>query len=102
MIGNPSPSRKHKWYETPTLNHLVLGLVIAKCRPPTERGHGDHIFKQCRTRCFRANLNHARDHVTATLHHRDGSEESVESRHTFNAAQIAWFKAGSALNMLRS
>jgi len=38
--------------------------------------------------------------VTAVLHHRDGSEESVSLHHSLNAEQIEWFKAGSALNSL--
>jgi aconitate hydratase len=38
--------------------------------------------------------------VTAVLHHRDGSEESVSLHHSLNAEQIEWFKAGSALNFL--
>lgn len=37
-------------------------------------------------------------HLTVTLHHSDGSEESFEALHTYNSTQIAWFKAGSALN----
>lgn len=32
--------------------------------------------------------------------HADGSEESAELNHTFNEAQIKWFKAGSALNLI--
>jgi len=39
--------------------------------------------------------------VTAVLHHADGSTERVALRHTLNAEQIAWFRAGSALNLLR-
>ena len=39
--------------------------------------------------------------VEAVLHHADGSEEKIALRHTMNADQIAWFKAGSALNLLR-
>ena len=31
----------------------------------------------------------------------DGSEDSFEVDHTLNEEQIAWFKAGSALNLLR-
>lgn len=34
--------------------------------------------------------------------HSDGSKESIELKHTFNAEQIKWFQAGSALNLLRS
>jgi len=40
--------------------------------------------------------------VTAVLHHLDGSESSVSLHHSLNAEQIAWFKAGSALNFLRA
>ena len=40
-----------------------------------------------------------------TLHvevvHADGSKDVVEMNHTYNAQQIEWFKAGSALNLIR-
>ena len=36
--------------------------------------------------------------LTITLRHADGSEESFPVEHTYNELQIAWFKAGSALN----
>jgi len=39
--------------------------------------------------------------VTAEIAHRDGSRETVSLRHTLNLEQIEWFKAGSALNLLR-
>jgi aconitate hydratase len=39
--------------------------------------------------------------VTAEIAHRDGSRETVSLRHTLNPEQIEWFKAGSALNLLR-
>jgi aconitate hydratase len=35
-----------------------------------------------------------------TIKHPDGSEDSCELNHTFNKAQIEWFKAGSALNLI--
>ena len=34
-------------------------------------------------------------------HHKDGTEDSIMLNHTYNEAQIEWFKAGSALNLLR-
>jgi Aconitase A len=40
--------------------------------------------------------------LRAVLHHADGREDSFSVRHTLNAEQIAWFRAGSALNLLRS
>ncbi len=36
-----------------------------------------------------------------TLHHADGSQESLRVLHSLNDEQIEWFKAGSALNLLR-
>ncbi|MGH0030164.1 MAG: aconitate hydratase [Myxococcota bacterium] len=40
--------------------------------------------------------------LTVVLHHADGSEDSFAVRHTLDEQQIEWFKAGSALNLLRS
>ena len=39
--------------------------------------------------------------LTMVLHHRDGFEERVTLNQTYNEAQIGWFKAGSALNLIR-
>ena len=36
--------------------------------------------------------------LNVTLHHSDGTTESFAANHTYNATQIEWFKAGSALN----
>ena len=38
--------------------------------------------------------------LTVTLKHADGTSESFEAEHTYNNTQIAWFKAGSCLNLL--
>jgi aconitate hydratase len=40
--------------------------------------------------------------LTVILHHEDGSEDSFAVAHSLNAEQIEWFKAGSALNVLKS
>ena len=40
--------------------------------------------------------------LTAVIHHADGSEERIQLRHSLNAEQVGWFKAGSALNVLRT
>jgi hypothetical protein len=32
----------------------------------------------------------------------DGKTETIKLNHTFNEAQIGWFKAGSALNAMRT
>jgi aconitate hydratase len=39
--------------------------------------------------------------LTAILKHADGSEDMIQVNHTYNAQQIEWFRAGSALNMLK-
>ncbi|GAA5949420.1 hypothetical protein JCM3775_004286, partial [Rhodotorula graminis] len=36
--------------------------------------------------------------VTLRVHHKDGSTEDLPLVHTFNQGQIAWHRAGSALN----
>lgn len=37
-------------------------------------------------------------HVTIELTHEDGSKERFEAQHSYNAKQLSWFCAGSALN----
>jgi len=39
--------------------------------------------------------------VTVQIRHVDGKIEQFEAQHTLTAEQIAWFKAGSALNLIR-
>lgn len=40
--------------------------------------------------------------LTVTLKHTDGSTDTFKVNHTYNAQQIEWFKAGSALNNLKN
>ncbi|MBI1869930.1 MAG: aconitate hydratase [Chlamydiae bacterium] len=40
--------------------------------------------------------------VIMILHHADGKMEILELKHSFTPDQIEWFKAGSALNLIRS
>jgi aconitate hydratase len=40
--------------------------------------------------------------LTVTLKHKDGKVETFQARHTFSKEQIEWFRAGSALNLLRN
>jgi aconitate hydratase len=39
--------------------------------------------------------------LTIVLHHNDGTIDKFPVNHTYNAQQIEWFKAGSALNIIR-
>ena len=38
--------------------------------------------------------------LTMVAKHKDGSEDRITLNHTYNDQQIAWFKAGSALNLM--
>jgi aconitate hydratase len=38
--------------------------------------------------------------LTVVLHHADGTEDTFDVAHTYNLAQINWYKSGSALNAL--
>lgn len=40
--------------------------------------------------------------LDVVVHHEDGSEDTFKVAQTLNAEQIEWFKAGSALNLLRA
>lgn len=39
--------------------------------------------------------------VTCRITHKDGKSEEIQLNHTFNAPQIEWFRAGSALNRMK-
>ena len=39
--------------------------------------------------------------LTCEIKHSDGSVETIQLNHTFNAGQILWFQAGSALNRMK-
>ncbi len=40
--------------------------------------------------------------LAAEIAHSDGKKEIIQLKHTYNAEQIKWFQAGSALNLLRA
>ncbi len=39
--------------------------------------------------------------LTMVLHHANGSSDTIKVNHTYNAGQIEWFRAGSALNLIK-
>ncbi|MDE5945112.1 MAG: aconitate hydratase [Rikenella sp.] len=39
--------------------------------------------------------------LTVVLHHADGTTEQLAVNHTYNSLQIEWFRAGSALNLIK-
>lgn len=40
--------------------------------------------------------------LTVVLNHKNGSKDEIIVNHTYNEPQIEWFKAGGALNVIRS
>ena len=40
--------------------------------------------------------------LTLEFVHADGTKDIIKANHTYNAGQIAWFKAGSALNLIKA
>ena len=38
---------------------------------------------------------------TIVIHHADGTTDEITANHSYNENQIEWFKAGSALNLIR-
>lgn len=40
--------------------------------------------------------------LTVVLNHKDGSSDRITVNHTYNEQQIEWFRAGGALNVIRS
>jgi aconitate hydratase len=39
--------------------------------------------------------------LTIVVHHHDGTTHEIKANHSYNEGQIGWFKAGSALNLIR-
>lgn len=39
--------------------------------------------------------------LTVRINHKDGTSEDITVNHTYNEQQIGWFKAGSALNLIK-
>jgi len=40
--------------------------------------------------------------LRAIIHHANGNDEEISLNHSLNEEQVEWFKAGSALNVLRA
>jgi aconitate hydratase len=40
--------------------------------------------------------------LTVNLHHADGTTDTIKAGHSYNRNQLEWFRAGSALNLIRA
>lgn len=41
-------------------------------------------------------------HLTCIIHHSNATDDEILLKHSYNSSQIEWFKAGSALNLMRT
>ncbi len=41
-------------------------------------------------------------HLTCIIHHSNATDDEILLKHSYNSWQVEWFKAGSALNLMRS
>jgi aconitate hydratase len=73
----------------------MLALTFAN-KADYDRIHEDDSIDILNLTTFKANTP-----LTIRLHHSDGSTEDILANHSYNENQIEWFKAGSALNLIR-
>ena len=81
-------------HETNLKKQGVLALTFADAADYELVREGDRIDIHC------AGIAPGKD-IRVALHHADGTTDEFIARHTYNAQQIGWLRAGSALNSLK-
>ena len=81
-------------HETNLKKQGVLALTFSDARDYEKVREGDSIDVLC------SGIEPGKE-VEIVLHHSDGTSESFAATHSYNTQQIAWFKAGSALNSMK-
>lgn len=82
-------------HETNLKKQGMLGLTFAN-ESDYDKIQEDDTFNFIDLKDFAADKQ-----LTLEAVHKDGSKDLIMLNHTYNAQQIGWFKAGSALNMIR-
>ncbi len=82
-------------HETNLKKQGILALTFAN--------HDDYEKIKETDRISLVELNHLEQGkpVKCLIHHEDGTKEEIHLKHSYNNSQIKWFRAGSALNILR-
>ena len=80
-------------HETNLKKQGVLALTFARPSDYNRIAADDKIDVRC------AGIEPGKP-VELVLRHADGTQETIRARHSYTAQQIAWFRAGSALNTL--
>jgi len=83
-------------HETNLKKQGMLGLTFAD-RSDYENIREDDIFDFIDLDSFSEGKS-----LIMMANHEDGTEDKIICNHTYNQAQIEWFKAGSALNLIRA
>lgn len=60
------------------------------------------FLKMIKSKLIRLNELEPHKQVTCVISHSNGEKEEIMLNHSYNQSQIEWFKAGSALNVLRN
>lgn len=81
-------------HETNLKKQGVLALTFAEAKDYDRVQEDDKV-----TLHDLANLAPGKN-VKMTLEHKDGSKEEISLKHSYNAEQLKWFRAGSALNLI--
>jgi aconitate hydratase len=82
-------------HETNLKKQGMLGLTFADVADYDKVRQDDTISIEGLAK-FAPNKN-----LVIVLNHADGTKDKFEVKHTYNAQQIGWFRAGSALNQIR-
>ncbi len=82
-------------HETNLKKQGMLGLTFAN-KEDYNKILEDDIFDIDGLTTFAPNVP-----LTLVIHHHDGNSESIKVNHSYNESQIEWFKAGSALNIIK-
>ena len=82
-------------------------MIVIDCRPLQAHEARKLIFGTTQLRSVSdSSAGYGAVHLahggTLVLHHADETEDRFPCRHTLNAEQIEWFRAGSALNWIRN
>ena len=81
-------------HETNLKKQGILALTFADARDYEKVREGDRISIHG-LKAFAPGKG-----LQITLKHLDGSQEHIAARHSYNAEQIEWFRAGSSLNLI--
>jgi aconitate hydratase len=82
-------------HETNLKKQGMLGLTFAN-ETDYDKIQEDDIINLIGLTTFAPNVP-----LTLVLNHKDGTTDEIKANHTYNEAQIEWFKEGGALNIIR-